>query len=515
MNKGLLLLFSLLFINIISISAKSTLNCQALGYSGNFSFSKSMVPEPVLENDSSFVELYYKAWGLAFLHIKHTAGLPQTPYMDEAFRDDTIWLWDTAFMLMFCKYAPDVFPGIQSFNNFYKPIHDSVQIPLRIEIPDNPPLFSWIEFEYFKFTNDKRHVKDLLYKTRYLEKHFNWFEKCKPGLVIANSAPTWLNKDKIGYFWEGGRSGMDNSPRGRTTTNAKRQRPNNPKMLWIDAIAQQGLSALYIARLYQSMGDKKEHDKWINKYNLIRDDVNRYYWNHEDGIYYDIDSETHKPYKVKTPASFWPLLAEMCSNDQAKRLISHVKDSSVFGGAVPWTSLARNDNDFSENGNYWRGSVWLPLAYMGIKSLEKYNYYDLATDNAYAIISHMDKTYRTYSPHTIWECYNPVLPKPAINEHGTIARADFCGWSALGPISLLIENVLGFYKIDAQQNEVYWHKSRTDKHGIRKLTFGNVVTDIIAIGNTITVTANRPYVLFVNNQKVVVKKGVNVKYIIK
>ena len=38
--------------------------------------------------------------------------------MDEAFRDDTIWIWGTCFMTLFCKYAPAEFPGVESLNNF-------------------------------------------------------------------------------------------------------------------------------------------------------------------------------------------------------------------------------------------------------------------------------------------------------------------------------------------------------------------------------------------------------------
>lgn len=468
----------------------------------NIAFDRSFVPEPIMENDSGFIDLYYKAWELAYKHIKTQTGLPQSPYMDEAFDDSTIWIWDTCFMVQFCKYAPAVFPGIESLNNFYAPLHDHVNIPLRIEIPDNPPLFAWTELEYFKFTNDQKHLEELLLKKQYLQKHFDWFDTTKPGQVIADSAPTCLEKVKKGYHWEGGRSGMDNTPRGRTGEHALKSRPNNPKMLWIDAIAQQGLSALCISRLFKQLGNNEMSTKWEAIYEGIKTTVNEYYWDEKDGFYYDINEDTLEPIKVVTPASYWPMLAEMCSAKQAKKMVDKIKDSNVLGGAVPWVSLARNDGDFKENGNYWRGSVWLPLAYMGIKSLEKYNYFELAHQNAYDIISHMEKTYREFTPHTIWECYNPVEPKPATNEHANngLVRSDFCGWSALGAISLLIENVLGFYDINATTKTVKWKKVRTDKHGIRRLKFGTVITDIIAVGNKIEISSNEKYKLIVNGK---------------
>lgn len=472
-------------------------------------FDKTMVPEPVLGDDKNFIELYYKAWEIAFNHIREDAGLPQSPYMDEAFDEGTIWIWDTTFMVNFCKYAPKAYPGIESLNNFYAPILDKKEIPLSIEIPDNPPLFAWTEYEYFKLTNDRRHLQELMLKNRYPQRHFDWFENVQPETIIARSAATKIKKVENGYLWEGGRSGMDNTPRGRTTPKALKPRPNNPKMLWIDAIAQQGLSALYISRLYEQLGRNAESQKWKAVYERIKLTVNRYYWDEQDGFYYDIDRETMKPLKIQTPASFWAMMAEISSRKQAAKMVAKVKDKNVFGGIVPWVTLARNDADFDKTGGYWRGGVWLPVAYMGIKSLQKYGYLDLAYNNAYSIISHMDKTYRQYSPHTIWECYNPLKPEPSTNEFGKIARKDFCGWSALGPISLLIENVLGFYDIDASTNTVKWHKVRKDVHGIKNLKFGSVVADIISSGNQININSNQPFTLIVNGKKLNVKAGRN------
>lgn len=490
------------FVNIPSLKGMEKL-------SKNVAFDKTMVPEPIISDDPAFIDLYYKAWELAYDHIKTQDGLPQSPYMDEAFDPSTIWIWDTCFMVQFCKYAPNVFPGVASLKNFYVPIHDGKDIPLRIEIPDNPPLFAWTEYEYFKFTNDLKHLKDLLLDKAYLQKHYSWFDRTLPGEIIANSAPTCLQKVEHGYLWEGGRSGMDNTPRGRVGEKAIRNRPNNPDMLWIDAIAQQGLSALYISRMYETLGDIPNSNLWNAKYQALKTKINELYWDEEDGFYYDIHQHTLKPIKVVTPASYWPMLAEMCTPEQAAKLVEKVKDQHLLGGKVPWVSLARNDADFRENGFYWRGSVWLPLAYMGIKALEKYNYLDIAYQNAYAIITHMSNTYQQYIPHTIWECYQPTEPKPAVNEYAKNepVRKDFCGWSALGAISLLIENVLGFYDVNADTNTVKWHKTRTDKHGVKRLKFGTITTDIIFDRKQIKVTSNAPYLLVVNDQQFEIKKG--------
>ena len=70
---------------------------------------KKQLPMPVFDERSEYVSFYMNAWELAFDHIKSIEGMPQNPYMDEAFCDTQIWIWDTCFMSHFCKYARDVF----------------------------------------------------------------------------------------------------------------------------------------------------------------------------------------------------------------------------------------------------------------------------------------------------------------------------------------------------------------------------------------------------------------------
>lgn len=470
----------------------------------------SDLPQVVYSPNPEFEELYNKAWQLALEHIKYQKGLPQELYVDEAFDEKTVWIWDTAFMLLFYKYGATQFPAIKTFNNFYAPIHDGTQIPIRIEIPDNPPLFAWTEYEFYKLSNDKDHIKNLIYQKQYLQKHFHWMDTIRRGSVIANSAPTCIKKDKNGYLWEGGRSGMDNTVRGRKGKHARRQRPNNPDMLWVDALAQQGLSALYISKLYEELGDIKGKKEWIKRYKEIKKQINSCYWCEDDGIYYDINRKNLEHMKIKTPASYWPMLAEMCSKKQAEEMKKHILDEHTFGGFVPWTTLARDDSDFSDNGRYWRGSVWLPTAYMGIKSLEKYEYFDLARESAYKIVNHMSETYKNYSPHTIWECYDPDEPKPAISEHGKVVRPDFCGWSALGPISLLVENIIGIYDVDATNKTVKWNLNKQGKQGVKNLRFGDVTTDLIYHKNKVTIKSNKRYKLIINNKKYNIKQGENI-----
>ena len=72
----------------------------------------------------------------------------------------------------FAKYAPRSFPGVESLDNLYKPIHEKAVTPLKVHLVDNPPLFAWVEKEYFDFTGDKERLDDILNKKQYLQKAF-------------------------------------------------------------------------------------------------------------------------------------------------------------------------------------------------------------------------------------------------------------------------------------------------------------------------------------------------------
>lgn len=465
---------------------------------------KTKLPVPVFETHPEYIELYYKAWELAWGHVKHQEGIVQSPYMDEAFWDDTIWLWDTEFMVMFCKYAPTVFPGVESFKNFYAPMLDNASSTLKIQHPDNPAVFSWVEYENFKFSNDKRHINELLKRTQYLKRFYYLFDSMKPGKKFDfKHVGIRLEKTDKGYRWGGVQNGMDNTPRGRGQYH---------KILWIDALAQQALAAKYIVKLSNLIGDRITAKEFQIHYDENKALLNKYYWDNEDGFYYDIYEADMSFLKVKTPASYWAMLAEVPNEEQALRMLQHAKDSAVFGGKYPWPSVARNDKDFNARyGDYWRGGIWAPLAYMATKALEKYNFFDVANSNAESLLKVWSDTYKNYKPATIWECYSPSLPEPSHRVYGQKleeVRPDFCGWSALVPISLFIENVLGFYDVNAESGIVKWNLHQICTHGIKNLKFGDVVTDIVYHNNgELVVHSNKPYKLIINEKVYKIKAG--------
>lgn len=481
------------------------------------SFDRALIPQPVFDAEPGYVGLYWKAWEQAYAHVKWQKGLVQPLYMDEGLWDDTIWIWDSEFMVMFCKYAPKLFPGIQTLDNFYYTMLEDSGSSLRIQHPDNPPFFAWVENDYYKITGDRDHIRELLLDKKFPQRYWDLFPTLSPERKLQfDHYPIALKYKGIGYEWSGISSGMDNTPRTRA----------GKGMLWVDAISQQALSALYISRLAKVAGDEATARDFEKKWKKLRGIVNKYYWDDSDGCYYDIvpapSGETASVADVQaspsawrttgilTPASFWPMLAEIPSKAQARRMTEFALRPDKLGGEVPWVTVSRDDPDFDANdGWYWRGSMWLPTAYMGIKALEKYGFQEAADTTAEKVLSWMLRTYCDYEPHTIWECYSPTAPTPSSN-HGKRVRPDFCGWSALGPISLFIENVLGFHDIDASSRTVHWDIRHNCRLGLNNLTFGDTTTDLLydPAASTITIRSNKPYCLILNGKFHRIRAGV-------
>lgn len=443
-----------------------------------FDASKDKLPSPILDNNPEYIELYWKTWQLAFDHYKNP---PQSSpfvsaYIDEAFAPN-IFQWDTFFMLMFARYANHIFPAIQSLDNFYCRQYENGYICREIveatgedfvyegrEHTVNPPLFSWAEMESFRVTGDRSRFKIVL---PVLEKYAEWLEKYRK-----------KENTKHNLYWQTGLgSGMDNTPRNGSG--------------WVDMSVQ-------MVMMYNDMSEMcnqilkdptletelkhelyKKSNLFKDKANQISNLINKFMWNEEDGMYYDVDDEGNQ-LKCKTVAGFWPMLAGVADKNQADKLLQNLKDPQTFWRKIPFPSLSADDKHFKAEGEYWLGSVWAPTNVMIIKGLDKfgvendlaYKFNEFATLAAEEYLKGIYEVYKKTG--TIWENYSSEA-----YTRGSWSRSDFVGWSGCGPIQLLIENIIGL-RPDGLNNSLTWHLTRIDKHGIENLKFGNVTVTLVA-----------------------------------
>ncbi len=369
-----------------------------------------------------------------------------------------IFLWDTAFSVQWAKYHTDRFPVANSLDNFYLSQEEDGFISRQIH-PDGrskwskfhpisfaPPLLGWAELELqeggFLTGRLSRVFEPLLRQHRFNMAHF----RREDGLFFSNcwgcgmdDIPRWDDPAEVAS--EGGIPWTrdvvtDPGPAGDTFFQEFRNHPRynhswNRQLGWCDTSCQMAFNALILSRIARVLGRdadaamlQREHDEIADRINdLCYDEKKRFYF---DRLGDRLLSRRHI-------GAYWALLAEVAPPDRAEGLIAELRNPARFDRPCGIPSLAADDPDFNLETGYWRGQVWCPTVYMTLRGLRLYNEEKLARQIA-------DRFYRATrriweNTGTIWENYSPdqcETPSPS-------AGRDFCGWSALAPISIYRE----------------------------------------------------------------------------
>jgi len=464
---------------------------------------RSGVPEPLLTDDPEWVELYHVAWELAAEHV--VAGTAENGfadhYMDEAFSEQ-IFQWDTCFMTLFARYGADTFPGMESLDNFYGTQADDGYICRVVNESDglpgggpsdpadpmiNPPLFAWVELEYVRQTGDLSRLPRVM---PVLEAYAGWID------LNARTENGLYYTSQLG-------SGMDNAPR------------EDAYDAWIGISAQQALARDSMVELYARMGRPEGEAFNRAEWERICADIRAFTWFEDPGFFFDLDYDG-EPLEAKTLAGVWPLLAGCASPDQAADVAAHLADPAEFWRVHVFPSLSADHPSYESDGHYWLGGVWAPTNYSTIAALDRTAQRELARD---AAANHLQALYRVYDDfvpdpndlaqeavgdgtYTLWEAYAPDALTPASRWDDTFyGRQDFVGWTGVGPIALLLEQVIGLHA-HAPVDTLSWRLARTDEHGVQGYRFGDQLVDLLAAARqdpsdpvVVTVSTSDPFTL--------------------
>ncbi len=449
---------------------------------------KRRLPEPILDDHADWIDLYWASW--KFMHEKITRGRVRNGfvplYIDEGFNEN-IYQWDSCFMVAYAMYGLGVFPVMPTLDNFYGLQRDSDGYICRTyneltgkatgENDINPPLFAWMEDRYYTLTGDTKRLSRVL---PVLDRYFEFVKK------NARSE----HGNGLYHITDLG-SGMDNSPREEYVRHGA----------WIDISSQQALAALHIARLASAAGNEMLRRKYEDEYASLSRRINDYLWHEEEGMYFD-RREDGAWHSRKTIASFWPMVAGVADARRAKLMIQkHLRNPAEFHRAHLFPTLSADDPVYDGRGHYWRGAIWAPTNFAVIKGIERFDR-TFAHEASMNHIEQMSRVYHSFSPdqyefklpsltepniprngngiRQIWEAYSPDHEAPATRwDAKLLVRQKFCGWSGVGPVALLIENVLGI-EIDAPSNTITWRINLLERHGIRRMKMGKSTITLIA-----------------------------------
>lgn len=422
----------------------------------NFQTDRDILPSPILDGSPELVNLYWAAWEAAYRHCRAPQAGSQlvSNYIDEGF-DGGIYQWDSTFMTAFARYAGSQFPGIESLDNFYnsqasdgyipRSIGETSGVNLQVSADSvNPPLFAWAEWENYLLTGDRERLKKVALP---LLKYGDWLE-----IQRRRSA------SPHGLFWNtmlG--SGMDNTPRFPYE--------------WIDMSSQMVMHHHYLAQILSVLGKADLAQSHQQRAETISGAINTWMWDAVDRIYNDLNEDAFLS-KRKSIASFWPLLAKVTDRNRAADLVGHLRDTTTFNRLVPFPTLAADDPLYDALGDYWRGGVWAPTNYAVIKGLEQSGFERMAAESSKKYLNALSSVY--LATGTFWENYAPDS-----HAKGNRAVGDFVGWTGVGPISLLLENVIGL-EPNAPEGTLVWRIQRTDRHGVEHYHLGNNEISVIA-----------------------------------
>ncbi len=423
----------------------------------SFEEAKQILPLPIWKGHDKEIEMYWRAWEIAIsnVHAPLEGSGFVSSYLDPAYNGN-IFMWDTAFMMMFTHYGERLFPFQKSLNNFYAKQHPDGFICREIRangtdcferydpVSTGPNIIPWSEMTYFHHYGDTERMSKVF---PVLCAYYRWLKLNR----------TWRN----GMYWSSGwGTGMDNMPR---VPREYSMIFSHGHMIWLDTNLQQ----LFMAKLLLEMGFYLERWQEIEEF---EDDMNRLtkyireqMWDKKTNFLYDQYADG-KLCKTKSIGAYWALFTDVLTKEQTKKLVAHLDNPKTFNRPHRLPSITADNPRYKANGRYWQGGVWPSTSYMVLRGLTNKGFHKKARELA---LNHYQNIFDVYKETaTLWEYYAPEKA-----EQGFMARKDFVGWAGLTPIAELIEYVIGIQS-DYLEKRITWNLYLLEEHGIERYPFG-------------------------------------------
>lgn len=425
-----------------------------------FEEARSALPSPFWAGHDLEIAAYWKVWSLMFpKNIRRATARNRfvSHFAATAFNDD-VYLWDSAFISLFGRYARRVWNVQATLDNFYCKQHPDGFICREIGEEDGedrfqrfdpagtgPNVLAWAEWEYYRHTGDRARLARVFAP---IAGYTRWMR--------ANC--TWPD----GSYWATGWScGMDNQPR---------LPPGCPEwyqhghQTWVDACMQAVLADRMLVAIAREIGRGADAVEFDEEARFLADWVNQHLWSDRTGFYHDRRRDGSLSLQVKTVGAYWALLAGLVPPNRLERFLAHLEDPRAFARAHRCPSLSADSPGYDPTGGYWRGGVWAPTNYMLLRGLVATGHSRLAFDIA---LNHLGNVAQVFAETgTLWENYAPEFAGK-----GSPSKGDFVGWTGLAPVAVLFEYIFGLQP-DATAKRLVWEVQLTEEFGVERYPFG-------------------------------------------
>lgn len=313
-----------------------------------------------------------------------------------------MWLWDSAFHALGMQYmeprlAEEAIEAVLSYQR-QDGFIPHMMSPGEISDIIQPPVLGWASLKIFE---NNRDIDFLRRSYEPLKKFIDWILiNRKRGQTLGWHIHSHMLACKCGEC------GMDNSPRFDNYLDVES----------VDMISYVINEIEMLSEITGLIGEKIA-DNVLEKRRELISYLQQRFWDKGDEFFYDRQSGGDF-IRIKTSASFIPLFAGAATDEQAAKMVKHLKNPEQFWGRFPVATTAFSESCYVKD--YWRGPTWINNNYLIIEGLKRYGYKDTAKELVDVTISEISSWYEKTG--VLWEFYD---------SKGEDCSGDFCKMGAM------------------------------------------------------------------------------------
>lgn len=360
--------------------------------------------EHAIKEEVLYADLYAKCLSVMKTQLYSPEGVFNTIWSTpDRLPHRHLWLWDSVFHALGHRHidsdhAENLIRAIwvnQADNGFVPHRAD----PHEISDITQPPIIGWGIWQLYQTSGNKDFLKTSYENNKAF---LNW---CRENRRVSDKELyTWVTTNDVNCRCD--ECGMDNSPRFDT----------RDPLYAIDFACFMANDIKCMKNIAEELGLTEDAIFFQNWFDAIKADVNEMLWSEEDNFYFDFNITKQELHKVWSVASFLPLFAGLCSEEQAKCLIAHLKNPESFATPFPIPSISMKDATFGSD--MWRGPVWINYNYMIAQGVTAYGYDEFGNEIIDKTIRFMNHWYQlTGTINEFYDC-NHVKAPSQLNRKG-------------------------------------------------------------------------------------------------
>ena len=393
--------------------------------------ARSSLPWPWLPSRPDWLAVYEAAWAALEAQLKRSSAEPD----DKAALLDHS---DTCFTALYAMYgvgspAQGSMAQLDRLYRSQRPDGALVAGPDRVRLP----LLAWVELRYWQRSGDASRLTRVV---PLLDRHWRWLE-------VQDAE--------------------------------------------LEAKAQLLQAAECMVVLAGQQRDAALASHYRSKAEQLAVHLNEALWHEAAQRYADRPEAGPAPRRV-TLGNFWPLLTSAPSAERARATIERwLKAPAHFNTPHRFPSLPRSDADYSPLGQLGRGHVSVAANFALIQGLLRHDP-DFAFDSALKQVEQMSAVFHRFDPaahplrmptladetaprqgngkRQLWQAYSPEQLAPATRPDGKLVRQQGAAAAGLGPVALLIEQLLGI-DVRADAGFIAWTPRLPEPQGLDRIGF--------------------------------------------